>query len=62
LTGPYIWKVKGIKQAKGNECSQYRSTAAIVSSSLPICPKWADWRKKSYDSTVKPDASADKKI
>jgi hypothetical protein len=29
---------ENIKQAKGNECSQYRSTAAIVSSSLPICP------------------------
>ncbi len=27
-----------IKQAKGNECSQYKSTAAIFSSSLPMCP------------------------
>jgi len=26
------------KQAKGNECSQYKSAAAIFSSSLPICP------------------------
>lgn len=25
-----------IKQAEGNECSQYKSTAAIFSSSLPI--------------------------
>jgi hypothetical protein len=31
-----LWE--NIKQAKGNECSQYKSTAAIVSSSLPICP------------------------
>jgi hypothetical protein len=30
--------VENIKQAKGNECSQYKSTAAIFSSSLPICP------------------------
>jgi hypothetical protein len=29
---------ENIKQAKGNECSQYKSTAAIFSSSLPICP------------------------
>ncbi len=26
------------KQATGNECSQYKSAAAIFSSSLPICP------------------------
>jgi hypothetical protein len=31
-----LWE--NIKQAKGNECSQYKSTAAIFSSSLPICP------------------------
>ncbi len=30
--------MKNIKQIKGNECSQYKSTAAILSSSLPICP------------------------
>jgi hypothetical protein len=29
---------ENIKQAKRNECSQYKSTAAIFSSSLPICP------------------------
>jgi hypothetical protein len=29
---------ENIKQAKGNECSQYKSAAAIFSSSLPICP------------------------
>jgi hypothetical protein len=29
---------ENIKQAKGNEWSQYKSIAAIVSSSLPICP------------------------
>jgi hypothetical protein len=29
---------ENIKQAKGNECSQYKRTAAIFSSSLPICP------------------------
>jgi hypothetical protein len=28
---------ENIKQAKGNECSQYKSTPAIFSSSLPIC-------------------------
>jgi hypothetical protein len=26
------------KQAKGNDCSQYKSAAAIFSSILPICP------------------------
>ncbi len=31
-------KTENIKQAKGNECSQYKSAAAIFSSSLPICP------------------------
>jgi hypothetical protein len=36
LQGPEIWE--NIKQARGNECSRYKSTAAIVSSSLPICP------------------------
>jgi hypothetical protein len=30
--------MENIKQAKGNECSQYKSAAAIFSSSLPICP------------------------
>jgi hypothetical protein len=30
--------MENIKPAKGNECSHYKSTAAIVSSSLPICP------------------------
>ncbi len=30
--------VENIKQAKGNECSQYKSTAASFSSSLPVCP------------------------
>jgi hypothetical protein len=35
----YSWFLpENIKQAKGNECSQYNSTAAIFSSSLPICP------------------------
>ncbi len=29
---------ENIKEAKGNECSQYKSTAAIFSSSLPIFP------------------------
>jgi hypothetical protein len=29
---------ENIKQAKGNECSQYKTTDAIFSSSLPICP------------------------
>jgi len=29
---------ENIKQAKGNEGSQYKSTTAIFSSSLPICP------------------------
>jgi len=28
---------ENITQAKGNECSQYKSTAATFSSSLPIC-------------------------
>jgi hypothetical protein len=36
LQGPEIWE--NIKQATGNECSQYKTTAAIFSSSLPICP------------------------
>ncbi len=31
-------KRENIKQAKRNECSQYKSAATIVSSSLPICP------------------------
>jgi hypothetical protein len=30
--------VENFKQAKGNECSQYKNTAAIFFSSLPICP------------------------
>ncbi len=30
--------MENIKQAKGNECSQYKSTAPICFSSLPICP------------------------
>jgi len=30
--------MENINQAKGNECSQYKSAAAIFSSSLPICP------------------------
>ncbi len=30
-------KKENIKQAKGNECSQYKRAAAIFSSSLPIC-------------------------
>jgi len=36
----FFWwgRVENIKQAKGNECSQYKNTAAIFSSSLPICP------------------------
>jgi hypothetical protein len=29
---------ENIEQAKGNECSQYKSTAAVFSSSLPIFP------------------------
>ncbi len=40
-THHWVWnnsRMKNIKQAKGNECSQYKSTAAIFSSSLPICP------------------------
>ncbi len=28
---------ENIKQAKGNECSQYKNIAEIFSSSLPIC-------------------------
>ncbi len=36
--GLWVEKRENIKQAKGNECSQYKSTAAIFSSSLPICP------------------------
>jgi len=35
--GLRVQKRENIKQAKGNECSQYKSTAAIFSSSLPIC-------------------------
>jgi len=36
----FFWwgRVENIKQAKGNECIQYKRTAAIFSSSLPICP------------------------
>jgi hypothetical protein len=30
--------MENIKHAKGNECSQYKSVAAIFSSGLPICP------------------------
>jgi hypothetical protein len=30
--------MESIKQAKGNECSQSKSTAAMFSSSLPSCP------------------------
>ncbi len=30
--------MENIKHAKGNECSQYKSAAAIFSSGLPICP------------------------
>ncbi len=30
--------MENIKQAKGNECSRYKSTAAIFSFSLPSCP------------------------
>ncbi len=30
--------MENIKQAKGNKCSQYKSIAAIFSSSLHICP------------------------
>jgi hypothetical protein len=33
LQGPEIWE--NIKQARGNECSQYKSTAAIFP---PVCP------------------------
>ncbi len=36
--GLRVKKRENIKQAKRNECSQYKSTAAIFSSSLPICP------------------------
>ncbi len=34
----FFWcgRVESIKQVKGNECSQYKSTAAIFSSSVPI--------------------------
>ncbi len=32
------FSMESIKQAKGNECSQSKSTPAIVSSSLPSCP------------------------
>ncbi len=35
--GLRVKKRENIKRAKGNECSQYKSTAAIFSSSLPIC-------------------------
>jgi hypothetical protein len=34
----HINLTENIKQAKGNECRQYKSAAAIFSSSLPICP------------------------
>jgi hypothetical protein len=34
----HINLTENIKQAKGNECSQYKSAAAIFSSGLPICP------------------------
>jgi hypothetical protein len=35
----YSWFLpENINQAKGIECSQYKSTAAIFSSRLPICP------------------------
>jgi hypothetical protein len=30
------WESQNISQAKGNECSQYKSPSAIFSSSLPI--------------------------
>jgi hypothetical protein len=30
--------MESIKQAKGNECSQSKTTAAMFSSSLPSCP------------------------
>ncbi len=34
-----IWiRGKILKQAKGNECNQYKCAGAIFSSSLPICP------------------------
>ncbi len=34
----YSWFLpKNIKHAKGNECNQYKSTATISSSNLPIC-------------------------
>jgi hypothetical protein len=33
----HINLTENIKEAKGNECSQYKSAAAIFSSSLPIC-------------------------
>jgi hypothetical protein len=32
------WESENISQAKGNECSQYKSRSAIFSSSLPIFP------------------------
>jgi hypothetical protein len=34
----HINLTENIKQAKGNECSQYKSAAAIFFSGLPICP------------------------
>ncbi len=35
----YSWFLpENIQQGKGNECSQYKRTAAIFSSSLSICP------------------------
>ncbi len=35
----YSWFLpENIEQAKGIECSQYKTTAAIFSSRLPICP------------------------
>jgi hypothetical protein len=33
-----ITQAENIKQAKGNECNQYKSTAVMFPSSLPICP------------------------
>jgi hypothetical protein len=35
---PNSWNPnENIKQAKGNECSQYKSAAAMFSSILPVC-------------------------
>jgi len=33
-----VFLLENIKQAKGNECRQYKRDATILSSSLPICP------------------------